>query len=184
MNRKVSLFLRRSDNKKWLPLENGLWLQEGDICADPVGELATKNNTLSLYEVEDDRANLTRIIAAMAATRNDFQHFQYSLVDRNLIEELNIKLVKIPGDTPDDIVNNYHYDLIEISGSKLISLAKKMLSNAERAEMLKSKVIQQIHNSYNGGLFSRMNRVSDKIRKALEKSYVNCANCALHCPAR
>lgn len=127
--------------------------------------MATNNNKLSLWEVDNNRANLDRVIAALAATRNNFQHFQYSLVERKLIEGLDINLEKTIGQTPDEIVNQYHYDLIEMSGSKLISLAMMMLSNATRTEMLKNEVEKQIFIAVNEGRFNNMKLVNEKIRK-------------------
>jgi len=147
----VPKLLRKSENKKWLPPEKATWLNEGDIHADPLGDLATKGNTLSLYELEDDQTNLNRVIAAIAATKDNVPHFQYTLIDRYEIESLGIKIKKTKGGTADSVVNDCHYDLIELSGYQIVSLAKMLLLKGTRTQMLKDNVKKEIIESVRQG---------------------------------
>ena len=164
--------LRKSENKKWLPLEKATWLSQGDIQADPVGDLATKGNTLSLYELEDGQANLNRIIAALAATRGNVQHFEYTLIERSDIESLGIKIKKTKGMTADEGVNDCHYDLFELSGYQIVSLAKMIFLKGARTQMLKDDVRKEIIESVRQGYLNQ-NLEAFKAKNALMEDSKN-----------
>lgn len=115
----MPLFLRMIKGSRWYPPEDTFWLADGEIQAEPLADLATRENTLSVFQISDNESNLERVIAAMAAQRDDLRHFEYALFDQQIIADLNIKVQKAPGDTKDGIVNEWHYDLTELSAQKL-----------------------------------------------------------------
>jgi hypothetical protein len=128
----VPFFLRKITKSKWLPADKHTWLASGEIAADVLCDFQTKLNTLSVYEIDDERSNLMRVVAAIAATRNSVQHLEYALIERKRIEEIGVKCIKIGGKTGDEKVNDCHYDLIELSASKIVDIAKIMFSESEK----------------------------------------------------
>jgi hypothetical protein len=117
-----------------------VWLAPGEIPADPLKDLITSNNTLSLWHIEDDRSNLERVIAAIAATCDVSSNFDFVLFDRRQVEDLAIKLEFHPGDTPDEKANaSWHYDATELSASRLVNLATRMFSDKAVIERLLEK---------------------------------------------
>jgi hypothetical protein len=65
----MPFILRTIRKDRWYRIEDVPWLEEGDIHADPLADLNTKANELSVWLIEDDRSNLNRVVSALAATR-------------------------------------------------------------------------------------------------------------------
>jgi hypothetical protein len=126
----VPLVLRKIRKAKWYKNSNVGWLKEGELQADSLGELITKSNALSVYHIENDKSNLERVVTAIAATGDALSAIDYALIDTLILEEIGIKNVSNLGGTPDDIVNNLHRDLIELTLGKLNNLAQAIQSKA------------------------------------------------------
>jgi hypothetical protein len=121
------LILRKiNSSAKWLSQEDGSWVPEGEIPADPLGDLPTDRGALSIWFVEDDESNLTRILCALAAKRDFLANFDYLLLDDRVTEELSLKVAQVPGDTADPEANACHRDIIELTATKLARLARAM----------------------------------------------------------
>lgn len=131
----MALLLRKVNSRRWLALDGLDWLDEGDIPADPLGDLTTKDNALSLWHIDDDRGNLNRVVAAMATTCDYISKFDYALFDERFLSQIGIDLEQTPAQTPDAEANAaWHYDLKRLSARKLVELAKLILraDNRER----------------------------------------------------
>lgn len=131
--------LRKRNKWHWnQPLS---WLDEGDVPADPLANLETTKNTLSVFEVDDDISKIERIAAAMAGqSTNGPEEFDYIIFDQSILSEVGIKILKSNGQTPDNEVNSWHYDLTEISVTKLASLAKHIVPSTKSRQILSKRV--------------------------------------------
>lgn len=139
--RLVALLLRKVRDRRGSSAEGLAWLDAGEIPADPLADLTTQENALSLWQVEDDRGNLHRVIAAMAATCDDISHFDYALFDKAIPAEIGIDLEAAPGETPDAEANAaWHYNLVHLSGSKIVELARLILRDGERDRINQKQV--------------------------------------------
>ena len=138
----MPLLLRKLRKPRWTLDKDLPWLAEGDIPADPLSDLATSENKLSVFLVEDDRSNLDQVVTAVAATRGHLAVFDYALFDQQLLPQLNIKIESTDGGTLDQVVNSWHRDLVELSALKLVELAKAILANAEKNRVLEKKIGQ------------------------------------------
>ena len=108
------------------------WLGSDDVPADPLGDLSTLDNKLSVWYVDDAQQNLGRVSAALAAGREKIDKLDYALIDIDTLTRLGIESKKTPGESPDDHANkNWHYDLHRLSGKALTSLAKAILPQTE-----------------------------------------------------
>lgn len=108
------------------------WLNfKKEVPADLLSDLNTRENSLSIYEIEDDESNVDRIIAAIASTRNQFAIIDYAVFGSDIINKLNIQINSAIGATPDTEVNNLHKDLINLTASKLSDLAKEILKKGQ-----------------------------------------------------
>ena len=142
------------------------WLVDGDVQADALYDLRTSSNTLSVWLVEESRANLNRIIAALAAGRHTVDKFDYALVKRQNLDELGIECVKVNGVSCDAKANAlWHQDLRGLSGFKLVNLAYIMQENAEFVRVQKNKVSALIVASVKQG-FIDPNRISERDQNA------------------
>jgi hypothetical protein len=103
------------------------WLNSDEIPADPLGDLQTKKNTLSIYIIGDDNSKLERCISAYAANRNDIEEISFVLFDENVIKNIGIKYKQNNnGLLLDEFINSLHYDLYELSSQKLIELTNNI----------------------------------------------------------
>jgi hypothetical protein len=136
----VPFFLRKIRRAKWYreDVSDMTWLPKGEIQADALGDLSTKENTLSVYRI-DDSSNLDRVVAALATTGTNLSNVDYALIDTTSIEPAKITVVATKGETADDTVNSWHYDLIELSVQKIIALALTISIHSENLTARKNK---------------------------------------------
>ena len=124
----MTLFVRKINFQKWVP-ENPLTaLDDDDIEADPVGDLATENNSLSIFAITDD-ATALRAAAAIIIGRGGkikWQELGYVIIPEELLHKLDIEPIPDPpgGDTKDNEVNKWHINIGDLSGKKVVHLAK------------------------------------------------------------
>ena len=141
----MPFLLRAIRRNRWRP-ELPTWLGSDDVPADPLGDLSTLDNKLSVWYVDDAQQNLGRVSAAIAAGREKIDKLDYALIDIDTLTRLGSESKKTPGESPDDHANkNWHYDLHRLSGKALTSLAKAILPKTEsRARLLPKKVKELI----------------------------------------
>jgi hypothetical protein len=129
----VSLLLRKLDRFQDWDLDDHhrySWLRAGEFPADPLGDLTTSNNTISVYSLEQaDDKRLLRVAAALSMVRGKYDRFDYVLFPESVVLDIGLKLINIPGRTPDTEVNEIHRDVSEISAQRLIALAESIFRN-------------------------------------------------------
>jgi hypothetical protein len=146
----MPFYLRKIRQENWY--EEGLeWLPAGDFPWDPLSDLNNQLCTLSVYEIRDDRSNLERVIAALAATRNKIEDVAFVLFDAVVLDELHIGVRASAGTTPDDEVNRSHRNLIEVSAARQLSLAKFMKSSGEIDRLLPPQVLRLLRDALGSG---------------------------------
>jgi hypothetical protein len=72
----MPLMLRKIRKARWYQHNQAdfPWLLDEDIPADPLGDLVTNDNELSVWQINDDKSNLHRIAAALAANSDDISN--------------------------------------------------------------------------------------------------------------
>ena len=126
----MALIMRIIRKSRWYLKPN--WLSQGDVQADALGDLITKNNELSVWHIYDDRSNLDRIIAALASKRDVLSNFDFALFDQNIIQETGIKFQRTKGISLDVEANDlWHLDLYELSASDIVKLATAIANNGD-----------------------------------------------------
>lgn len=161
----MAFILRKLDRKAAFYRVN--WIVDGDVQGDALYDLRTFSNTLSVWLVEEDRANLNRIIAALAAGRQTVDKFDYALVERQKLAQLGIRFVKIDGISCDEKSNTiWHQDLRDLSGKKLVNLAYVIQEYAELERVQKNKVAALIAASLEQG-FIDPSRIGERIKTRL-----------------
>lgn len=164
----MALLLRKVRDRRWSAADGLPWLDEGDIPADPLADLITQENSLSLWQIEDDRGNLNRVVAAMAATCDNISHFDYAIFDEAIPISLGIDLEHAPGETPDAEANAaWHYNLVRLSGTKMVDLAKLILREGERDRMTRKRVQSLLAEAVVAGNLE-MASLKEKIRAKID----------------
>src|SRR5208283_3052432 len=115
---------------RWFKEEAAPFLATDDVPADPVGDLLTQGNLLSVFEVAQDRSNIERIVRAVAIGGDRIMATGYVVFDSDLLPAAGIDIRESPGTTADNGANAWHRDLV-VSGNKLVALTKAILRNGE-----------------------------------------------------
>jgi hypothetical protein len=141
----MPLLLRTITRSQWLKTRRPAWLPEGECTADALRDLETENNELSVWQIGDDKGNLDQVITALAAGRDAPSRFDYALFDRSRLDPIGIQINKTPGITLDDAANNaWHHDLVELTGSKLLGLARVISEEATAIERKNEKEMNRL----------------------------------------
>ena len=161
----MSFVLRKLDRRAaFHPVD---WVQSGDVAADALCNLRTQGNALSVWLVDDNRTNLDRIMAAVAAGRMKLDKLDYALIDPQALDELRIRITQERGASCDDDANTlWHQDLHDLSGAKLVELAVLMQTRAEFTRVHRTEVGHLIAASIRDG-FIDPSRLDDKLRNDL-----------------
>lgn len=126
----MPLVIRKVDRKPLWDRNTSLvqpWLSVDDLAADALHDLRTKENRLSVYIIDSlTQPTLDRLLAAMAACRDVLDKIDYAVFDSQLLAHIDIRLELTKGETPDDEVNDWHHDLVELTASKLATLGTTM----------------------------------------------------------
>lgn len=146
---------------RWLKAEAAPWLERGDVPADPIGDLRTSGNRLSVWELVPDRSNLERIVRAIAVGRDKVPDMGYVLFDSALLETADIDTQTQLGTTPAVEANSWHRDLVNLSGRKLVALTKAILENGESGTVLKKRLYELIEEGI------RVKQLPEKCRSKL-----------------
>ena len=96
----------------------------GELPADPLGDLVTKENVLSVFLVEDKSAQLDSVMAALAATRHRPANAHCVLLDTQHFDKLALRRETTEGDTPNPEVNRLHRNLTDLTATALVRLAR------------------------------------------------------------
>ena len=145
----MPLILRKINKNNWRGHEEFPWLikdplQTDAIQADAMHDLKTTENTISVYEVNDDKSNLEQIISGFTAGRDIPAHFDYALFDQQILLKSDIKIESSAGNTPSTEANACHRHLSELSVHKLTELAKIIMGKAERERIQKKHILHLI----------------------------------------
>jgi hypothetical protein len=135
----VALLLRSIRKARWS--QSPEWCDEGDLGADALNDLATKDNALSVWQIEQDESNLERVIAALAATRDYLSNFDLILFPEEIVADSGIATDRSEGVSADHEANaRWHCDLRMISASKLASLARSIKARGTLRRILERQV--------------------------------------------
>jgi len=133
----MSLLLTRVKLSRWIRPNPAPWLPEDDVPADCLADLACSECRLSVWAVDTERSNLERVVAAVSSTRENLQNFDYALIARADVEQVGLSIRQCPGKTADrEADDTLHWDLVELSGAKLLELARAIFFRARQDRFL------------------------------------------------
>jgi len=147
--------LKKIRKNRWYKTEETAWLLDSEIQADALEDLRTKSNGTSVFHVNQAESNLYRVVAALAANSGFLSNFDFAIFNEELIAEIGIKIKKTPGDSPDEQVNNWHSDLLELSAQKLLTLATLIKTKSRIERINHMKVLNFIADSIINGQINR-----------------------------
>jgi hypothetical protein len=136
-----------------IPQEFNVWLQFNEIPADPLSDLNTKKNELSIYLLNKE-SELDRCIAAFATHRSkgEIRKIDYVIFEEQILIDLDIKYrQKDAINLIDKKITKLHWNLYELSSQKLVRLAMKIMNKNESDVYDKYQVRDLIQDSIEYG---------------------------------
>lgn len=165
----MSLALRKTRNNLiWDNSADQLsWLEIDDIAADPITDLNTCDNALSIYIIQDKLSELDRCLSALAVQRNRLNPLDYILFDADIIYQLHLEINYKSGTLCDQEINKLHRNIIELSANKLTNLAKLIMENCDRKRILDEELAKIIAISINNN-WMKKNSICESILKKIK----------------
>jgi hypothetical protein len=154
----MPLLLRTVKQHRWHKEAAAPFLANDDVPADPVQDLRTTKNLLSVYEVAPDGPNIERIVRAVAIGGDNIANMGYVVFDSGLLPAASIEIRESKGTTPDEGANAWHRDLV-VSGNKLVALTKAILRHGESGAVLTVRLRQLVADGIRDG------QIPEKLRK-------------------
>lgn len=160
----MALLLRKVDKRRWDWGDGDIpWLPAGEFPAAPLADLrASVESEISVWQVEEDKSNLMWVVAGLAATLNHLDKFDYTLFAMDLLGGVGIQANATRGESADARANEeWHRDLVELSSSKLVMLARLIHRHGELGRFLEGEVKDLIKQAVGAG---RINKTKLKER--------------------
>lgn len=162
----MAIVLREIENVIWWSLDRSPaegWLPPQESRGDVLKGLRATNSTLSVFVLHDDSpGQLERIFAAFAAARPEPSKVDFAIVDETELVELGLSIAEEAGNTPDAVVNQWHRNVVQLSASKINTLARCLQANAVFCRKRESEILRLVKSGMEEGHIDR-SKVSPKI---------------------
>ena len=162
----MTVIFRKLNQKRYW--DNAPWLRQGDTQADATKCLATTNNSLSIFVLDEPDEKMERVVAALASTRDYLTTFDLAIFSADILRECGIKRNENQAKTPDREVNGWHEDLIELTMSKVALLASAIKRGGCIKRYNEKKVATSIKNSLSNN-FIDPEQIKPKLADSLRK---------------
>lgn len=146
----MALLLRKVKQHRWYKEPAAPFLEADDVPADPFADLQTTENLLSVWEVNEDRSNLIRVVRAVAIGGQRIDHTGYILFDSVHLDAAGIEVQDNEGRSDDRGANGWHRDLV-LSGKKLLALAMLLLHHGETGTITKPQLVEAVAEGIRSG---------------------------------
>lgn len=151
----MAYLLRKIRKNRWYKTDETSWLPDNELQADALDDLRTKANELSVYSVDDNESNLGRVIAALAANTDHPSIIDFAIFSQEILEEIGVRARSSRGELLDDQANEWHYDLYELSASRILELARVIKAKARIERKLPKQVLELVADSMSLGRIDR-----------------------------
>ena len=159
------MLLRKIRKARWRDSPPA-WLPAGSLQADALIDLNTKVNDLSIWQIETDGSNILDVATALICTQDDFSNIDYALIDSAFLPQLDIRIE--PGPSPSAYMSacKWHFNLRQLSATKIISLAELIMRQAKIDRIPEKKVRGDFMHRLQQGQIDR-DRLNPKLRERL-----------------
>ena len=162
----MPLLLRKIKKPRRSDTGNLPWLPSGSLPADPLADLNTQGNNLSVWQVADDKSNIDQILTALATTTDHTDKMDYALLDEKLLARIGISINQVAGNSRYKDANVWHRTLVEMSADKVILLAKTIMQLSTRVRISERNVLHLLQQAVDSGKVNR-NDLDSNIQKKL-----------------
>ncbi len=163
-----AVFRKLNKKRHW---DSKPWLESRDVQADVAKCLTTTENKLFIFLLEKPNEQVERVVAALALTRDNLACFDLAIVSEDILSQCNIQLNKIKAKTLDAEVNEWHYDLVELTIGKVSQLASSIKCRGEIQRYQEKQVRLAIKKSLDAHHIE-VDRISPKMQESPRKRQV------------
>jgi hypothetical protein len=136
----VSSLLITVKRNKWL-VEEVSYRGEPDYPADCLTDFRISDRRLSVWLIDDEERNKSRVLTALAANRQQVVNIDYLLFKQDILDKCEIEIEKTTGDTPDEHANtNWHHDLVKLSVKQTADFAYELCKANQTGRLLPFEV--------------------------------------------
>jgi hypothetical protein len=147
----MGYLFRTIKKARWNRENKPAWLGINQVPADTFRDLQTREGQLSVWFIEDDLSNLNDVIVAVTSNKEHVEKCDYALFDEKECTNLGIQLEDCEGTTPLKSANSWHRLFTELTGAKLIELAKVIYYKGKRDRFAFPDVKGKILSVYSKG---------------------------------
>lgn len=162
----MPFLLRLIKRHRWYIEPAQPFLDAGNFPADPLADLNTENNILSVWQIDNGQSNLDRVVTALAANRQFADKVDYALVEQSAVDDLGIQIERAFGQTPDNHANGWHRDLRQLSATNLVGLAKAILDENKRGRISAKEIKRLLRDAVESGHVS-FDELQPKLQQSL-----------------
>ncbi len=154
-------------------IRKGRWNFDGrisaipDYPADPLADLETSGNALSIYCVSTE-VEIERLAAGIAATRDNIDNVDYAAVDLSALNLVGLRTEQVAGKTPDEIVNSWHQDIVGLTIGSILDLAG-IIYRVEKKRINEKRIGQLLIGSAANGHIKKLSVPKPKMQIAIEE---------------
>ncbi|MCB0062240.1 MAG: hypothetical protein KDE19_09000 [Caldilineaceae bacterium] len=143
----MPFLLRTLRKNKFVRELQPAWVPADDVQADALKDLESGENQLSFWLLDDGLSDLDRLLAGLAANRDQLANLDFALIPLERIIELGIRVEENAGDCLDAEMSLLHRDLAQLTASQLAALAKTISLHGQLERKSKSQVRTLLLNS-------------------------------------
>jgi len=164
----MPIILRTIRKAKWYRNEGVSWLPGGQIQADALSDLSTNENKLSVWEISENRADLEKVITALAATKHHVSNVDYAILEKSFLTQISIIFEKHDGGTPYEAVNSLHCHLLELTAHKIYEVARGISEWGERKRIPQDQVLDLLKDAVKSRQI-QMEKLKEPIKSELSE---------------
>lgn len=111
----MPLLLRTLRKNKFVRELQPAWVPADDVQADALKDLESGENQLSFWLLDDELSDLDRLLAGLAANRDQLANIDFAVIPLEMITQLGIRIEENPGDCLDPQMSLLHRDLSQLT---------------------------------------------------------------------
>lgn len=161
----MSQFLRSVRQGRWYKYPDVEWLEAGEMQADALSDIQTKDGRLSVYLVANE-GDIQRVAAALAANRDKIANIDYVVFAGANLNSLGITVQSTEGKTPDGAINRLHCELGNLTAKRLVQLAE-VISAGTHKRIQKRQIKEWLQGAASAGHLDKSKVTSQKVREGL-----------------
>ena len=159
-------FLRTVRQSRWYKYPAIDWLAEGELQGDALSDINTQNGKLSVYRINDED-EMQHVIVALAATKENMANLDYILFDDYELSSFGITVIQSDGNTASTVANELHYELGNLSASRLVRLAQ-VVSVGRQGRIPEQQIRVRLQKAADDGHLDKTRIKFKKMRDALQ----------------